>query len=227
MADIKVLRKVPIFSSMPEAELQKLSNLAVKMNYPREKVIFFEEDEGDTLFIINSGRVKISKISDDGKEIILSILGPGDFFGEMALLDGELRSATVIAMEKTEVSAIRRRQFHDIIKENPQLSIDLLAIMSQRLRDANRKIGNLALLDVYGRLARMLLDYADQEGEELSDGSISFKRPTHQAIANMIGTSRETVTRTLGDLHRRGYIEISGKNIIVKNLDEDDFDDFH
>ena len=225
MADIALLRNVPLFSSLSDAQLEKLASLATTKVYPKETVIFFEQDEGDTLFVINRGRVKVAKISDEGKEIILAILGANEFFGDMSLLDGEPRSATVIALEETEVSTIRRNAFTMLVKENPQIAVDLLGILSQRIRDANRKIGNLALLDVYGRLARMLLDFANAEGRDVGDGRIAFRRPTHQAIANMIGTSRETVTRTLGDLHRRGYIELSGKEIIIKNLHEEDFDD--
>jgi CRP-like cAMP-binding protein len=226
MSKTELFRKVPIFSSLHEDELEKLEKLSFGKNYSKDEVIFFESDEGDALFLISTGKVKIAKISDEGKEVILAILGTGEFFGDMSLLDGEARSATVIAVEETEVLLIRRQEFHLLLKENPQIAIDLLAVLSSRLREADRKIGTLALLDVYGRLARMLLDFAKLEGDLLPDGKISFRRPTHQAIANMIGTSRETVTRTLGDLHRRGYIELSGKEIIIKDLFRRDFADF-
>lgn len=226
MDDLELLRKVPIFATMSDDELAKIVKLSSRKVYPKETVIFFEDDEGDALFILISGKVKIAKISDEGKEIILAVLGPGDFFGDMSLLDGEPRSATVIALDNTEVTSIRRSEFFSLLTENPKLTIQLLEVLSMRLREANRKIGNLALLDVYGRLARMLMDFARLEGRKLQDGRIAFRRPTHQAIANMIGTSRETVTRTLGDLHRRGYVEISGKDIIIKDLFEEFLDEF-
>lgn len=218
MAGSEIFKRVPLFSDLTDEEISKLIRASHKKTYPKDNVIFFEEDEGDSLFVINSGRVKVAKFSDDGKEIILAILSAGDFFGDMSLLDSEPRSATIIALEKTEVTSIRRNEFLKIIRENPLIAVKLLAVLSQRLRDANRKIGTLALLDVYGRLARMLMDFAKLEGRRLADGRIAFRRPTHQAIANMIGTSRETVTRTLGDLQRRGYIAISGKEIIIKDL---------
>jgi CRP/FNR family cyclic AMP-dependent transcriptional regulator len=223
MTSADILRKVPLFSDLPDEDLEKLALVAVKKTYPKDNVIFFEQDEGDSLFIISRGSVKVAKISDEGKEVILAILGPGEFFGDMSLLDGQPRSATVIAVEETEVSSIRRQEFLNLIKDSPHMSVKLLAVLSQRLRDANSKIGNLALLDVYGRLARILMDFAKIEGRKLENGKIAFRRPTHQAIANMIGTSRETVTRTLGDLHRRGYIQISGKEIIIKDQFQRDF----
>ncbi len=223
MTSSDILRKIPLFSDLPEEDLEKLARVAVKKTYPKDNVIFFEQDEGDSLFIISHGSVKIAKISDEGKEVILAILGPGEFFGDMSLLDGLPRSATVIAVEETAVSSIRRREFISLINESPLMAVKLLSVLSQRLRDANSKIGNLALLDVYGRLARILMDFAKIEGRHLENGKIAFRRPTHQAIANMIGTSRETVTRTLGDLHRRGYIQISGKEIIIKDQFQRDF----
>ena len=223
MTSIDMLRRVPLFSDLPEEDLERLARVAVRKTYPKENVIFFEQDEGDSLFIISRGSVKIAKISDEGKEVILAILGPGEFFGDMSLLDNQPRSATVIAVEETEVSAIRRKEFLTQIQENPQMAVKLMSVLSQRLREANRKIGNLALLDVYGRLARILMDFAKIEGRKLENGRIAFRRPTHQAIANMIGTSRETVTRTLGDLHRRGYIQISGMEIIIQDQFQRDF----
>ena len=223
MTSVDMLRRVPLFSDLPEEDLEKLARVAVRKTYPKENVIFFEQDEGDSLFIISRGSVKVAKISDEGKEVILAILGPGEFFGDMSLLDNQPRSATVIAVEETEVSAIRRKEFLSQIQENPQLAVKLMSVLSQRLREANRKIGNLALLDVYGRLARILMDFAKIEGRKLDNGRIAFRRPTHQAIANMIGTSRETVTRTLGDLHRRGYIQISGKEIVIQDQFQRDF----
>lgn len=220
----EILRKVPLFAGLSDEDLQKLERVSIRKTYPKENVIFFEEDEGDSLFIIVSGRVKVTKISGDGKEIILAILGDGEFFGDMSLLDSERRSATVIALDETEVCTMRRREFLDLLHDSPMLAVKLLEVLSRRLREANRKIGNLALLDVYGRLARILMDFARLEGRRLDDNRIAFRRPTHQAIANMIGTSRETVTRTLNDLHRRGYIELEGKEIIIKDLFRMDFE---
>ncbi|MFQ5792423.1 MAG: Crp/Fnr family transcriptional regulator, partial [Acidobacteriota bacterium] len=178
-------------------------------------VIFFEHDVGDSLFVIMAGRVRVTILSDDGREIILSVLSSGDFFGEMSLLDNEPRSATAIAVQDTELVVLRRNDFLSIVQKRPRLLLNLLSVLSSRLRKANHQIGSLALLDVYGRVARVLLDMAREHGVRQKDGRISFRRPTHQEIANMIGATRETVSRTISDLHRQGFIEISGKNVIV------------
>jgi len=225
MDKLEAVKSVPLFASLSSDQVNRIASLTTTKNYIKENVIFFEEDDGDSFFIINKGHVKVAKFSDEGKEFILSMLGPGDFFGDMSLLDGSPRSATVIALEDTQVTILRRTEFHAVLREHPAIAIQLLAELSNRIREANRKIGNLALLDVYGRLARTLIDFAKSEGKELSDGRITFRRPTHQAIANMIGTSRETITRTLGDLHRRGYLELSGKEIIINENFEEDMDE--
>lgn len=224
MNNLEILREIPIFSNLPDTELETLDKYSVRKSYQKDNVVFFEQDKGNNLFVINSGRVKVSKISNEGKEIILAVLGQGDFFGEMSLLDGEPRSATIIAIEKSELTAIRRDVFLALIERQPRIAIELMAVLSQRLREANRKISNLALLDVYGRLARVLMDLARSEGRILEDGRIAFKRPTHQALANMIGTSRETVTRSLGDLQRRGFLKLSGKEITIRERFQRDLD---
>jgi CRP-like cAMP-binding protein len=148
--------------------------------------------------------------------LILSTLGPGEFFGEMALLDDEPRSASVIATEKLEVLTIWRSDFLQILNENFAITRKLLAEMSKRLRDASSRIESLATMDVYGRLARYLLELAQDEGREVQKGYIAVRRPTHQAIANTIGTSRETVSRLLHDLMNQQLILSEGKTIYLK-----------
>ena len=211
-----LFREVPLFADLGEADLDSLLAVATRRKFPKDSVIFFERDPGDSLFMIMSGRVKVTILSDDGREIILSVLGEKDFFGEMSLLDNEPRSATAIAMEDAEVVILHQREFLSIVEKRPRILVLLLAVLSSRLRKANHQIGSLALLDVYGRVASVLLEMAKENGTRLKDGKICFRRPTHQEIANMIGATRETVSRMISDLHRQGYIEISGKNVIIQ-----------
>jgi CRP/FNR family transcriptional regulator/CRP/FNR family cyclic AMP-dependent transcriptional regulator len=157
----------------------------------------------------------VTILSDDGREIILAMLSERDFFGEMSLLDNEPRSATAIAMQETEMVVLHQKDFLAIVEKRPRVLLNLLAVLSARLRKANQQIGNLALHDVYGRVARVLLEMASASGSRGDDGRVLFRRPTHQEIANMIGATRETVSRMISDLHRQGYIEISGKNVII------------
>ena len=212
-----LIRQVPLFSGLDDEDLQSLLGAVTRRKYPKDAVIFFESDPGDAMFMIIGGRVKVTILSDDGREIILSILGDRDFFGEMALLDNEPRSATAIAVQETEVAVIHQKDFLSIVEKRPRVAINLLSALSDRLRKANHQIGSLALLDVYGRVAGVLLEMARDTGIRLKDGRIRFRRPTHQEIANMIGATRETVSRTISDLHRQGYIEIAGKNVIIQD----------
>ena len=217
MVSAELFRQVPLFSGLEDEDLASLISVASRRKYPKDGVIFFEHDVGDALFLILSGRVKVTILSDDGREIILAMLSDGDFFGEMSLLDNEPRSATAIALQETEMVVLHQRDFLSIVEKRPGVLIDLLSVLSSRLRKANQQIGNLALHDVYGRVARILLEMASEDGTRQPDGRVTFRRPTHQEIANMIGATRETVSRMISDLHRQGYIEISGKDVIIQD----------
>jgi CRP/FNR family transcriptional regulator, cyclic AMP receptor protein len=224
MDDRELLRTVPIFSELSEAEIGALARLTTRRRYEKDAVIFFENAPGDSLFVIVEGRVRVTILGDDGREIILSLLGPGDFFGELALIDNEPRSATTIAAEDSELLCLSRSDFEAAVKEHVSITRGLLAVVVARLRHANHQISTLALLDVYGRVARVLLEMAREEGKRLKDGHISFRRPTHQEIASRIGTTRETVTRMLRDLQRQGLVHVEGREMRVGPDFEKQFD---
>jgi CRP/FNR family cyclic AMP-dependent transcriptional regulator len=216
MDERELLRTVPIFAELTDDDIASLARLTARKRYPKDTVVFFENEEGDTFFMILEGRIKVTILGDDGREIILSVLGPGDFFGEMALLDNEPRSATAIAVEETELLSLQRVDFQSVLTDNRSIVSALIKVLTSRLRRANHQISTLALLDVYGRVARVIVDMAREEGKRLKDGRIAFRRATHQEIANRIGTTRETVTRMLKDLERQGLIHIEGKEIVVQ-----------
>jgi len=224
MDEREVLRTVPIFSGLSDEDITSLAHLALRKRYPKDTVVFFENEEGDFFFTITEGRIKVTILGDDGREVILSVLGPGDFFGEMALLDNEPRSATAIAVEESELLSLHRNDFQTVLNENKSITSALIRVLSARLRRANHQISTLALLDVYGRVARVIVDMAREEGKRLRDGRIAFRRATHQEIANRIGTTRETVTRMLKDLERQGLIHVEGKEIVVQPDFEKVFD---
>ena len=224
MDERELLRTVPLFSELSEEALDSLSHLATRRRYPKDTVVFFENEEGDSLFMILEGRIKVTILGDDGREIILSMLAPGDLFGEMALLDNEPRSATAIAVEESELLLLQRGDFQTVITDNPGISAALIKVLSARLRRANHQISTLALLDVYGRVARVILDMAREEGRRLKDGRIAFRRATHQEIANRIGTTRETVTRMLKDLERQDLVKVEGREILLQPGFEKAFD---
>lgn len=224
MDDRELLRTVPIFADLSEADLDKLSGLALRKHYPKDGVVFFENEAGDTLFMVAQGRIKVTILGDDGREIILSVLGSGEYFGEMALLDNEPRSATAIAAEDSELLSLSRADFEGVLALNPAMMMILIKVLTSRLRHANHQISTLALLDVYGRVARVIVELGREDGKRLKDGRISFQRPTHQEIANRIGTTRETVTRMLKDLQRQSLIKVTGREIVLEPNFEKAFD---
>lgn len=214
MSATDVLRKVPLFSDLSEADLASFAEVARAREYPKNSVILFEDDPGDSLYIVSTGQVKVVLIGEDGREVILSVLSDGDFFGEMALIDDEPRSAHVIAMKDSHLLVLRRDDFQTQVTGHPQIALRLLKVLVQRLRRADEKIGGLVLLDVNGRVARLLLDLADESG-----GPKVTRRLTHHTIAQMIGSSRETVSRAMRELVDRGLIETTRREISIKNRD--------
>jgi len=220
---IQFFRKFSLFAELDDRELTSIAAVAKTRRYAKDDVVFHADESGDVFCLIREGEVKVTMISPEGKEIILSMLGPGDFFGEMALLDDEPRSATVIATTPLEVVTIWRSDFLSILAENFSITKKVLAELSRRLRTASNRIESLATMDVYGRLARFFLDLAAEGGKGLDNGYVAVTRPTHQAIANMIGTSRETVSRLIHDLMKQGLLLSEGKTIYLRSTALDQF----
>jgi CRP/FNR family transcriptional regulator, cyclic AMP receptor protein len=212
-----LLRNVSIFADLDAAAVAALERLAEVKDYRAGAVIVSQEDRGDALYVLVSGKVKVVLYGDSGREIILSIFKtPGDFFGEMSLLDDEPRSATVIADRASRLLVLSRREFQTHLEGHPRTALRVLQEVSRRLRRADAVIGNLALLDVYGRLAGKLREMAETDGEETDEGVLVRQRPTQAEIAAMIGTSRETVSRALSEFSRRGWVEMSGKRLLLR-----------
>ena len=165
------LGTVPLFSGLDRSELQNFAELTRERSYPRGSVILFENDPGDSRFVVRSGRVKVVLIGEDGREVILGVLGVGQHFGELALIDEQPRSAHVIAMEDASLIVLRREDFRKRVESNPAVAWSLLTELSRRLRSADDKIGGLVLLDVPGRIARLLLDLSQESGTDQIDES--------------------------------------------------------
>jgi CRP/FNR family transcriptional regulator, cyclic AMP receptor protein len=201
---------VPLFHGLDREELARFGELVRERSYPKGSVILFQDDPGDSLFILRSGRVKVVLIGEDGREVILGVLEPGAHFGELALIDDQPRSAHVIAMEDAQLLVLRREDFRRRVDANPSVAWALLQELSKRLRRADEKIGGLVLLDVPGRIARLLLDLAAEGGSETID-----KVLTHQTIAQMIGASRETVSRSMKDFQESGLIRVERRRIAI------------
>lgn len=217
----ELLKRVTLFEALNDEEFDALSDVALSMVFPENRVVIKAEDEGDTLFVISGGQVKVSIVSKDGREVILSILAEGDFFGEMSLLDGHPRSANVTTMRETDLLMVRRADFLRLVMNTPQIAIKLLSVLAGRLRKTDRKIEGLALLDVTGRITQTLLQLAEDQGAPYPDGVLIRNRPTHQNLAKMSGTTRETVSRVLKRLENQGYIVHKNKDLLIVGLDRD------
>jgi CRP/FNR family cyclic AMP-dependent transcriptional regulator len=208
-----VLKSVPLFAAFREEQLRALVPLVMRRNAPRGSVIMAEGDRVDSLYIVMSGRLKVMMGEADGKEVILGILGPGEIFGEMGLIDDGPRSASVVAIEPCELLLVTRHDFKRCLVESYDTAMTVMRVLVRRLRTADRKIGSLAMLDVYGRVARLLLDLS----EDVDGQKIVAKRLPKQDIAKMIGASREMVSMVMKDLEMSGYFEVRGSTIVLRD----------
>lgn len=206
-----LLSKVDLFSDLNHEELAHVAGVVQLRSLAKDETIFSAGDPADAVYIIATGKVKIVVTSTDGRDFILTILGAGQVFGEMALLESAPRSAAVITASQVDVLTIRRKDFHQMLTSTPSISRKLLAILSRRLRRANSKMESLAYMDVAGRLARYLLDLARDHGQKLGNGWIVVRRPTHTDIAHSIGTSRETVSRMINEFEESFGLVNKGK----------------
>ena len=220
MSSVQHLRNVPIFSDLKDSDLNIISDKMISRAYKKGQMILLEESQGETFFIIVSGAVKVTRLSDDGREVILAILGESDFFGEMSLLDGEGRSANIVANEDAEVLTLSRRDFLDCLETYPKIAIALLEELAIRLRKSDQHIESLSLSDSEHRIAITLIRFAQELGT-IKQGDVKISNlPFQQDIANMAGTSRETVSRTLKLLEDKDLIKKEGKDLIIYKFDE-------
>lgn len=214
------LAYVPIFSELPKETIDKIALAGSRKTYKKDSVILMEEEAGSALFVIISGKVKISRTSNDGREVILSILNESDFFGEMAILDGLARSATVVAIEDSELFIVQRNDFLEMLKQFPEISIALLTELTGRLRIADMKIKALSLKDAEGKVATVILQLADDMGK-IKQGIVEIEKlPLQQDLANMAGTSRETISRTLHTFAKKGLVELDGSKLRILNYEK-------
>ena len=204
------LGSVALFRGLGRDALQRFAEVTREKRYPKGSVIVFADDPGDSLYVVRAGRVKVVLLGDDGREVILGVLGVGEHFGELALIDDQPRSAHVIALEDSVLLVLRREEFRRRVEASPAVAWALLTELSRRLRTADRKIGGLVLLDVPGRIARVLLENAPDE-----ETNVVQRRLTHQTIAHMIGASRETVSRTMRDFQDAKWISVEKRVIQI------------
>ena len=208
---VAVLQTLPIFESLPAVRMEALSRVASLRHVARGTVVLREGENTNAIYFILNGALKVLVSDVDGREVILTLLGRGELFGEMGAIDNHPRSATVVATQSSDLMVITKQDFQQILFDNFEVSLAIMRGLANRLRMADRKIESLALLDVYGRVARLLLDQAEDIG-----GRRIITRPmTKQDIAKMIGASREMVSRVMKDLQVQGLIEETDDQIII------------
>ena len=209
------LDEIHIFSDLSEEELEKVANFCTPRTYPKNSMIILEEEFGDTVFGIIIGTVKITRVNDEGKEVILALLGQGELFGELAVLDGEARSANALAQEKCTLLAFPKGEFLNLLKTNFKISFALMGELAKRLRKSDQQIEALSLSDAEHRIGVSILNLAEDMGI-IKKGQVTIEKlPFQQDIANMAGTSRETVSRVLTLFEEKSMITKVGHTLVI------------
>ena len=218
LMDSVLLKTVPLFSGLADRDLNRIVDLMVTKRYRKHNLIFFEDDLGQNLFIIKRGRVKISRIDESGGEVIFAILGEGEFFGELSIIDGQTRSATVTSLEDVELLVLRRGDFLDLLTQYPQISIALLRELASRIRKSDTQIKSLSLKDARGRVATTLIRLAEDIGI-MQEGKVIIKKlPLQKDLANIAGTSRETISRVFKKLEKEGFFKKKNNTLIFHDF---------
>ena len=222
---VDLLKGVELFSELNEEQLGMIANLVIVKNYNRDETVVLEGDDSvQALYLIASGSVQVYMTGIDGRETILSFLERGDFFGEMSLIDGEPRSASVRTVTDATLLVIHRESFLSLLRKSPEIAMALMSELCKRLRKANKQIGSLSTMSVSGRVAGTLLNLMQERGVRIHTDNgnmvtVIHNRPTQQQLADMSGTTRETVSRICSMLVRANAIAMTGKDIVI--FDED------
>ena len=204
------LKSIPLFEGVPDADLRALADRTITRSYAKQAIIVNEGDQSDSLYLILAGRVKIYLADESGKELILAIKGPGQYFGEM-VLDEQPRSASVMTLEASQFAILSRADFKQFLLSHPEVSLQLIQNLIRVARGLNRSVRNLAMLDVYGRVARILLELAVER-----DGKLVIpEKLTQKDIAARVGASREMINRVLRDLTAGGYVSVEDGRITI------------
>jgi len=209
------LKSVSLFSSLSDPDLERLAAIAIPRKYRKNKVLFRQGDPGNVLFILTEGEVKVSLLSSNGKEVILKMMFAKDFFGEMSLLDGKFRSATVTTVTPCETLIIERADFTRLIGEYPEFVLEILATLNRRLRNSTKQISNITFFDAYGKVAQLLLNLVEEYGRDEGDSIVLIPKYSRQEMAGMAGLTRETFTRVLHEFQERDYLVLEGKKILI------------
>lgn len=217
---IQAIRNVPYFASLDDSDLTEISRSMIRRKYAIDQVIFHMDDPGGLLYIILEGKVKVYRTNAEGNEAVLAILGIGEFFGELSLIDNEPRSATAEAIEAAQVYTLHRDDFLRFLKNNPAFSIQISSVLAQRIRSMNEQVSDVLFLDLPGRLARKLIQLAENHGETQPDGSIYIPISLTQSnLAEMTGATRVSVNKALKVFRDAGWVTVANRKITINDMD--------
>ncbi|MFH0765687.1 MAG: Crp/Fnr family transcriptional regulator [Calditrichota bacterium] len=217
--DPQSLKTYPLFSNLNERELDEVNKFVILRKFRKNNLIIFEDDIGNSLFVIKSGRVKISHITPDGGEAILAILGVGDFFGELSVIDGLGRSASVTSIDEVELLMWRRADFMEVMNLIPKIAITLLKELAGRIRKSDSHIRSLSLMDAKGRVATTLIRLANDIGKQRDGRVVIEELPLQRDLASIAGTSRETISRVLKKFEEDKYCHMERDTLIFHDFE--------
>lgn len=212
------LAGIPLFSTLDVESLRDLASVTRRHSFHQGEIIFHRDDPGAILFVIKSGRVRIYIASPEGQEVALAVFGPGEAFGELALLDGQPRSASAVAIEAVETYCIQRGDFINVATKRPRIALQMLATLAQRLRQTDAMVEDLLFLDVHGRVAKKLLELAETNGVRNADGILIDMKLTQTELAQMVGASRESVNKVMSYLLDKQFVSVQKRRITVMRL---------
>ncbi|MDP3049614.1 MAG: Crp/Fnr family transcriptional regulator [Thermodesulfovibrionales bacterium] len=211
----RLLKELPVFKSLSDNHLSRIAKDFIVFQVKKGETVFYQSDSSTDLYIVLDGAVRASLLNQEGQELVLATFDKGDFFGEMSLLDGKPRSATMIAAEDSVLGMLKREKFLTAVKNDPMIAIDLLSALVQRLRMADGMIESLAFLDVSQRLMKLLLQIAKAEGEKDKSGFFRIKKLTHKELAARIGASREAISKVIKVLAFRNFVREEGDCLLI------------
>jgi CRP-like cAMP-binding protein len=217
--DNDVVRKAPLFAALDDEAASALMESMTASHLERGDILFREGDQGDRLYVIGEGKIKLGRTSVDGRENLLAILGPGEMFGELSLFDPGARTATATAVAETQLIALGHDDLNSFLSGRPAVAANLLAALARRLRRTNEALADLVFTDVPGRVAKALLDLANRFGRPAEDGILVAHDLTQEELAQLVGASRETVNKALADFATRGWIKLEARAVILTDAE--------
>ena len=214
-----IVRKAPLFTALEESAALSLHASMDSVKISKGSTLFAEGDEGDHLYVIVEGKIKLGTSSGDGRENLLSILGPGEMFGELSLFDPNPRTSTATAVTDAKLLSLGQTKLIPWLTENPRVSLNLLASLAQRLRRTNEAVGDLVFSDVPGRVAKALIDLGERFGKQTDEGLLVNHDLTQEELAQLVGASRETVNKALADFVGRNWLKLDGRAVLITDLE--------